>query len=731
MCYPYKVIGCEWLHEDFNFLVAYQVLSGAVYICVTQCVSCDVNDFCRLVALRWDCFPPVCCYVQSFWQSTNIIVYNTYLDSDCSHIMPTLIGLICVLCIRATYVVTVSLCKDGKYLEVKEGRDDNRFVCTGLTAEQTVSWFWGTTFILKCTASACEANYFSTYFKISRSLPTESDITVNATSLSDLGNSALANLTCHVSGDNKDTCQLDVVYPAENPQCQIQFSGDTWEVISHCTVSKVRSRRDRYGCYLYQISEQLTALFLGTFTTSLKPSSKANYFSGECQIKITLPSEGKYNYSVIIIPGEVQVFPSFNGSNEIRRPSESPQHNCPRYVTESGDINCLCYSDNLGLPSGSLIWRGTNSPKLTLDQVNRTYSGTSNTCILMWNNTAVQSTQYTVTVNYASRVLSFKIDNKADDIVTVKENTNVSVVCQAEGRQLPTIHLFKRSSDNQDLELASTNNTLELQYTMTAVKCETTAIYTCKSENNISGDQKYIRLIVSCAPRQTMHDSYSVTFNGDKARLHFKFLADPAPNVLSIFSIKSSLNDTTSRKVEYQNRVEFDCKSDQLYRYMVTCTVTLLNKTAFRPGVYDAVFSNDLGNISLTFEIKEQVDSTGQSKSEVAGPVAGGVIGAFAVITLVVSAVFFIRRKRRKPDERGLQTNQVLTPKTSERSLETLYDHLQRGDINNPSVYQTLEPLHAPKYKDQGKSHEAPIDLHENTRGTRHKEIIYQNTTFC
>lgn len=98
----------------------------------------------------------------------------------------------------------------------------------------------------------------------------------------------------------------------------------------------------------------------------------------------------------------------------------------------------------------------------------------------------------------ASRVLSFKIDNKADDIVTVKENTNVSVVCQAEGRQLPTIHLFKRSSDNQDLELASTNNTLELQYTMTAVKCETTAIYSCKSENNISGDQKYIQLIVSC-----------------------------------------------------------------------------------------------------------------------------------------------------------------------------------------------------------------------------------------
>lgn len=31
--------------------------------------------------------------------------------------------------------------------------------------------------------------------------------------------------------------------------------------------------------------------------------------------------------------------------------------------------------------------------------------------------------------------------------------------------------------------------------------------------------------------------------------------------------------------------------------------------------------------------------------------------------------------------------------------LETLYDHLQRGDINSPSVYQTLEPLQAPEHK--------------------------------
>lgn len=81
------------------------------------------------------------------------------------------------------------------------------------------------------------------------------------------------------------------------------------------------------------------------------------------------------------------------------RPSESPQHNCPQNITEGDTIDCLCYSENLGAPSGSLIWKGTNSSRLKIDNVNRTYSGTSHICYLMWNNSAVQNSIYTVTVN--------------------------------------------------------------------------------------------------------------------------------------------------------------------------------------------------------------------------------------------------------------------------------------------------------------------------------------------
>lgn len=66
------------------------------------------------------------------------------------------------------------------------------------------------------------------------------------------------------------------------------------------------------------LQQSLTTL-VGNFTMSTTPILGTNYSSGNCQIKIALPPEGKYNYSAIIIPGEVLVFPSFNGSNEIRK----------------------------------------------------------------------------------------------------------------------------------------------------------------------------------------------------------------------------------------------------------------------------------------------------------------------------------------------------------------------------------------------------------------------------
>lgn len=77
----------------------------------------------------------------------------------------------------------------------------------------------------------------------------------------------------------------------------------------------------------------------------------------------------------------------------------SPQHTCPQTVTEGEDVDCVCFSDHLGLPSGYVVWTRTNSSKLKIEKVNRTFDGTSNVCVLMWNNTAVQSVTYTLTMN--------------------------------------------------------------------------------------------------------------------------------------------------------------------------------------------------------------------------------------------------------------------------------------------------------------------------------------------
>lgn len=107
----------------------------------------------------------------------------------------------------------------------------------------------------------------------------------------------------------------------------------------------------------------------------------------------------------------------------------------------------------------------------------------------------------------ASKVISFKIDNKTDDIVNVNENRSVSVVCQAEGKPLPKLRLYKRGSKNQNITLSE--DVEKLQYTINVVNCEDAYTYFCKSENNISSDERNIRLTVSCEYSRCYFTFYS------------------------------------------------------------------------------------------------------------------------------------------------------------------------------------------------------------------------------
>lgn len=113
------------------------------------------------------------------------------------------------------------------------------------------------------------------------------------------------------------------------------------------------------------------------------------------------------------------------------------------------------------------------------------------------------------------------------------------------------------------------------------------------------------------SPKKVANDSYVTTFVDDKASLMFQMIAFPSPKLVSIFYIGSS-NDSTPRMKEHENTGISTCSFDKVYSYMITCTVTLHNKTVYATGFYTATFSNILGNLSFPFEVKERIYDTTQ-----------------------------------------------------------------------------------------------------------------------
>lgn len=109
-------------------------------------------------------------------------------------------------------VVSLSLCDSSTYLEVKEGQN-NTFVCTGLTTQPNVYFYWGTTILLStCTTTSCSNDQYPEYFQFSRTEAISSKVTVYPGTFTDLDYLATTSLSCQQgSAANRVTCQLDVV----------------------------------------------------------------------------------------------------------------------------------------------------------------------------------------------------------------------------------------------------------------------------------------------------------------------------------------------------------------------------------------------------------------------------------------------------------------------------------------------------------------------------------------
>lgn len=70
---------------------------------------------------------------------------------------------------------------------------------------------------------------------------------------------------------------------------------------------------------LYSQEPSSPQSLVGNFTMITSKNGNTEYFDGYCEINFTLPPVGKYNYDVMIVPGERQVSAFFNGSNEISK----------------------------------------------------------------------------------------------------------------------------------------------------------------------------------------------------------------------------------------------------------------------------------------------------------------------------------------------------------------------------------------------------------------------------
>ncbi|KAK7505827.1 hypothetical protein BaRGS_00003098, partial [Batillaria attramentaria] len=221
--------------------------------------------------------------------------------------------------------------------------------------------------------------------------------------------------------------------PAQDSSCTVQFRTNTspWSVLSQCDVTKAYSALHRYSCQLFMEHDDSSKTVAGpSIHMKTKPIGNGNYVSGTCEMTADLPpDDGRYNYTVMISPGRLNVTAAFTGTNEIRRPSSVRMaHTCPEYVDEGSNLNCTCTATDPGSPPGSVEWDGTKTERLQRANVRRQDDRTIFRCRLLWNTASFGTGSYTLRVSqppsrlthncpeYASEGSSVRCSCSADDV---------------------------------------------------------------------------------------------------------------------------------------------------------------------------------------------------------------------------------------------------------------------------------------------------------------------------
>ncbi|XP_025102240.1 uncharacterized protein LOC112568904 isoform X2 [Pomacea canaliculata] len=312
---------------------------------------------------------------------------------------------------RSENLTAVCVTSDS-YWEVHSNKPDNTYTCTGLSAQDTVQWdHWvpdtSTTNLGYCPPRPADGSQsvcirpLSPIFIPSRISDDTSVMLINASATRDTRLFDKGRMRCsavrQTSLAGSESCRLDYIYAGANLSCTVQFRNDTWSVFGQCSTERVYSAQKRYRCEWIQTKEPTREEILISNISMTVVPSVGTYVSGSCNMTSYLPPVGQYTYRVTFVPGEVTVIASAIGNNTISRPSSKPSHNCLQYIPEGNDLRCTCSVSDLGSPPGVLQWNTTGSAELRVLAVQAGDVGTY-TCQLLWNNTVVQSVEYTLTM---------------------------------------------------------------------------------------------------------------------------------------------------------------------------------------------------------------------------------------------------------------------------------------------------------------------------------------------
>ncbi|XP_070205929.1 uncharacterized protein [Littorina saxatilis] len=297
----------------------------------------------------------------------------------------------------------------------------------------------------------------------------------------------------------------------------------------------------------------------------------------------------------------------------------------------------------------------TVSSSITVDTSQATEVNMTCTCSAHWDPEPElydDITNAEFMLEYRATVTNFTVNGSTSK--TVAESQKVMFWCQGAGRPSPTLILRKRGNDTA---IRSGSPPEEgLRDHIGSARCEDLGNYTCEANNNFPDPQsKTVQLFVKCSTRSA-DDSVDIAniYNLTQAGRTFTVIGYPTPEIAVVFCGNNTASDCQPAADSAFNK---SCKRNQSAEHLVDCTITPVNITEDKTGLYNMTMKNTMGNVTVTFQILHAVTPPVPTLPSVDNGLSAVTIVAIAVPTsggvcLVVIVIVIVVKKKKKANTR-------------------------------------------------------------------------------